>query len=59
MAGVTALAAYYVEHQDRYCEWIGGTEESEPGSSGTYPDGISFEACMIRNCAGALTQLWR
>ena len=57
LAGVTALTAYFVEHKDRYFDWIGGDVKSKAGTV-AYPDGISFEACVIRNCAGALDRLW-
>ena len=58
LAGVTALTAYCVEHKERYFDWIGGDVKSKRGTA-AYPDDISFEACVIRNCARSLAQLWR
>lgn len=55
IAGVAAMITYFVEHQDRYFDWRGGAAQSRPGSV-AYPNEISFEACIMRNCASTRNQ---
>jgi hypothetical protein len=56
VAGVMAVATYFVEHRDRYPIWIGGEIASKPGSV-DYPEARSFEDCLVRNLAAALRMI--
>ena len=56
VAGVMAVATYFVEHRNRYPLWIGGDVPSKPGSV-DYPEPRSFEDSMIRNVAAALRNI--
>jgi hypothetical protein len=56
VAGVMAVAAYFVEHKDRYPHWIGGDVQSKPGSL-YYPEPVTFEDSLIRNLAAALEKM--